>query len=36
MYMKGFALISNVGQKTEIDTDIAIFGKTETEIDTEF
>ena len=30
---EGFALKSNVRQKIEIDTDIAIIGKTETETD---
>ena len=32
----GFALKSNVRQKIETDTDIAIIGKTETETDIEF
>jgi len=31
----GFALKRNVRQKIEIDTDIAIIGKTETDIDFE-
>ena len=32
----GFALKRNVRQKIEIDTDIAIIGKTETETDIDF